>query len=55
LLQHGVDLGLTEPVVATALGILVLEERLSLVSALGALLVRTAVLVLVRSSTARAP
>ena len=48
-------LGLTEPVVATALGILVLEERLSLVSALGALLVLTAVLVLVRSSTARAP
>ena len=48
-------LGLTEPVVATALGILVLDERLSLISALGALLVLTAVLVLVRSSASPAP
>lgn len=48
-------LGLTEPVVATALGILVLDERLSLVSALGAVLVLTAVLILVRSSAERAP
>jgi DME family drug/metabolite transporter len=48
-------LGLTEPVVATALGILVLDERLSLLSAVGALLVLTAVLVLVRSTAERAP
>lgn len=48
-------LGLTEPVVATALGILVLDERLSLISALGAVLVLTAVLILVRSPTGRAP
>lgn len=48
-------LGLTEPVVGTALGVLVLDERLGLVSALGALLVLTAVLVLVRAPTARAP
>jgi DME family drug/metabolite transporter len=42
-------LGLTEPVVATVLGIVLLGERLTAVSSLGAALVLVAVLVLVRA------
>lgn len=42
-------LALTEPVVATALGVAVLDERLTAGSAAGAALVLTAVLVLVRA------
>lgn len=42
-------LGLTEPVVATALGIIVLGERLTPVSTLGAALVLVAVVVLVQA------
>lgn len=42
-------IALTEPVVATALGVLVLDESLTVLSAIGALLVLTAVLVLVRA------
>jgi DME family drug/metabolite transporter len=42
-------LGLTEPVVATVLGIVLLGERLTPVSAVGAALVLVAVLVLVRA------
>ncbi|CAA9317488.1 MAG: hypothetical protein AVDCRST_MAG29-207 [uncultured Nocardioidaceae bacterium] len=45
-------LGLTEPVVATALGVLLLGERLTAVSSLGAALVLMAVLVLVQAPAA---
>jgi DME family drug/metabolite transporter len=43
-------LGLTEPLVATALGVLVLDERLALVSALGALLVLVGLLLIAHTS-----
>jgi DME family drug/metabolite transporter len=45
-------LGLTEPVVATALGVVVLGERLTVVSSLGAGLVLVAVVVLVQAPAA---
>ena len=43
-------LALTEPVVATVLGVLVLDERLSVAAAIGAVLVLSAVLVLARAA-----
>lgn len=46
-------LALTEPVVATALGVLLLDERLGLAAAVGAGLVLAAVLVLARAPATR--